>query len=128
MEDDSHLCYADEVYQIQGAIFDVYKTLGCGFLGSVYQEALEAELMLRRIPFVSQPEIKIVYKGMPLKQKYRADLICYDKIIVELKAVQSLLPEHEAQLQNYLRATHMPLGLLVNFSHYPKAEIKRIVL
>ena len=128
MEDDSHLRYADEVYQIQGAIFDVYKTLGCGFLEPVYQEALEAELRLRRIPFVSQPEIKIVYKGMPLKQKYRADLICYDKIIVELKAVQALLPEHEAQLQNYLRATHLPFGLLVNFSSCPRAEIKRIIL
>lgn len=128
MNDISHLHYADEVYQIQGAIFDVYKTLGCDFLESVYQEALETELMLRKIPFVSQPEIEIVYKGKPLKQKYRADLICYDKIIVELKAVQTLLPEHEAQLHNYLHATHMHLGMLVNFSHYPKAEIKRIIL
>ena len=128
MKEASHLRYADEVYQIQGAIFEVYKTLGCGFLESVYQEALETELALRGIPFVSQPEIEIVYKGSSLKQKYRADLICYDRIIVELKAVQTLLPEHEAQPHNYLHATHLQLGMLVNFSHYPKAEIKRIVL
>ena len=65
---------------------------------------------------------------MKLEQTYRADLVCYDKIILELKAVQNLLPEHEAQLQNYLRATKMRVGLLVNFGHYPKVEIKRIAI
>lgn len=120
--------YKDEAYIIQGAIFEVYRTLGCGFLEAVYQQALEVELTQRNIPFVPQAEIEVEYKGMKLDQTYRADLICYDKIILELKAVQNLLPEHEAQLQNYLRATKMRVGLLVNFGHYPKVEIKRIAI
>ena len=120
--------YKDETYAIHGAIFDVYRTLGCGFLEAVYQQALEVELTQRNIPFVPQAEIKVEYKGVKLDQTYRADLICYDKIILELKAVQNLLPEHEAQLQNYLRATQMRVGLLVNFGHYPRVEIKRIAI
>ncbi len=120
--------YKDETYAIHGAIFEVYRVLGCGFLEAVYQKALEVELAQRNIPFVSQVDIDIEYKGMKLEQTYRADLVCYDKIILELKAVQNLLPEHEAQLQNYLRATKMRVGLLVNFGHYPKVEIKRIAI
>lgn len=120
--------YKDETYAIHGAIFEVYRTLGCGFLEAVYQKALEVELAQRNIPFESQVDIDIEYKGMKLEQTYRADLVCYEKIILELKAVQNLLPEHEAQLQNYLRATKMRVGLLVNFGHYPKVEIKRIAI
>ena len=120
--------YKDEAFLIQGAIFEVYRTLGCGFLEAVYQKALEVELAQRNIPFVSQAEIEVEYKGVKLNQMYRADLVCYDKIILELKAVQTLLPEHEAQLQNYLRATKLRVGLLVNFGHYPKVEIKRIAI
>ena len=120
--------YKDETYAIHGAIFEVYRVLGCGFLEAVYQKALEVELAQRNIPFESQVDIDIEYKGMKLEQTYRADLVCYDKIILELKAVQDLLPEHEAQLQNYLRATKMRVGLLVNFGHYPKVEIKRIAI
>ena len=120
------LIYADEVYAIQGAVFEVYKTLGSGFLESVYQEALEMELAARGIPYKAQPEIVVSYKGTQLRQTYRADIICFDSIILELKAVKQLLPEHSAQLYNYLRATDMKLGLLVNFSHYPGVEIKRI--
>ena len=120
--------YKDETYAIHGAIFEVYRVLGCGFLEAVYQKALEVELAQRNIPFASQVDIDIEYKGMKLEQTYRADLVCYDKIILELKAVQNLLLEHEAQLQNYLRATKMRVGLLVNFGHYPKVEIKRIAI
>ena len=120
--------YKDETYAIHGAIFEVYRVLGCGFLEAVYQKALEVELAQRNIPFESQVDIDIEYKGMKLEQTYRADLVCYDKIILELKAVQNLLPEHEAKLQNYLRATKMRVGLLVNFGHYPKVEIKRIAI
>lgn len=123
---ENRLIFADGVYAIQGAIYEVYKTLGAGFLEGVYQEALEFELASRSIPYKSQPEITIAYKGKRLRQTYRADIICYDSIILELKAVKQLLPEHSAQLYNYLRATEMKLGLLVNFSHYPGAEIKRI--
>ena len=120
------LLYPDEVYAIQGAIFEVYKNVGSGFLENVYQECLELELASRGIPFVAQKDIDIYYKGNKLSQKYRADVVCYDKIILELKAVKQLLPEHHAQLQNYLRATQMRLGLLVNFFSYPKVDIKRI--
>lgn len=120
--------YKDETYAIHGVIFEVYRVLGCGFLEAVYQKALEVELAQRNIPFESQVDIDIEYKGMKLEQTYQADLVCYDKIILELKAVQNLLPEHEAQLQNYLRATKMRVGLLVNFGHYPKVEIKRIAI
>ena len=122
------LIYPDETYAIQGAIFEVYKNVGTGFLEGVYQECLEIELASRSIPFVSQKDINICYKGKVLSQKYRADIVCYDKIILELKAVKQLLPEHHAQLHNYLKATNMRLGLLVNFCSYPGVEIKRIAL
>ena len=124
----SNMIYSDEVYAIQGAVFEVYKTLGAGFLEAVYQESLEEELKLRGIPFEAQSEIKISYKGKELRQFYKADIVCYGKIILELKAVSNLLPEHSAQLFNYLRGTKMKLGLLVNFGHYPGVEIKRIAL
>lgn len=102
--------------------------IGAGFLDAVYQECLERELAARGIPFKAQERINISYKGELLKQYYEADIVCYGKIILELKAVKNLLPEHQAQLYNYLRATNMKLGLLVNFSHYPGVEIKRIAL
>lgn len=122
------ILYKDESYQIQGAIFEVYKELGAGFLESVYQECLEKEFMLRKIPFEKQVEIKLSYKGEPLQQYFKADLICYNSIIIELKAVKSLDPIHTAQVLNYLKATGLRLGLLVNFHSYPKVEIERIIL
>ena len=122
------LIYEEESYVVKWAVFEVYKAMGAGFLEAVYQECLEEELKVRGIPFVAQPEIKISYKGRMLHQSYRADIVCYDKIILELKAVSALLPEHSAQLFNYLRATKMKLGFLVNFGHYPGVEIKRIAL
>ena len=122
------LVYANEAYQIQGALFDVYNTLGAGFLEAVYQEALELELQHRNIPTTSQKELTITYKGQTLQQRYRADFVCYDKIVLELKAVQALLPEHSAQLYNFLRATGMKLGILVNFGSSSRIEIKRIVV
>ena len=82
----------------------------------------------KRVPFTSQPDLKLYYKGEPLKQSYKPDLICYDKIIIELKAVKEFSPEHDAQILNYLRGTGMKLGLLVNFGSYPKATIKRFAL
>ena len=121
------LVYEDETYAIRGAIYEVYNTLGSGFLEAVYQEALEIELKNRRISFEAQKEIVISYKGIQLHQSYRADLICFGKIIVELKAVKQLLPEHEAQLHNYLHATKMKVGLLVNFASHPNVDIRRIV-
>lgn len=122
------ILYKDESYAIRGAIYEVYKTMGAGFLEAVYQECLEHELIERGIPYRSQDDIEICYKGKTLKQFYRADIVCYDCVIIELKAVKALLPEHEAQLYNYLKATKMKIGLLVNFGHYPQVEIKRIVV
>ena len=124
----SDILFKDEGYAIQGSIFEVYREMGCGFLEAVYQECMEKEFKKCGIPFVAQKELQIVYKGEVLEQKYKPDFICYDKIIVELKAVKEIAPEHEAQLFNYLNATKLKLGMLVNFGHYPKAEIKRIIL
>ena len=113
--DSSQFIYKKETYSIIGAAMEVHRTLGMGFLESVYQEALEIELAKRNIPFVPQKKIQIQYKDVLLNQYYIADLFCYDKIIIELKAVSSVLPEHEAQIINYIHATGMKLGMLLNF-------------
>lgn len=118
--------FPDECYAIQGAIFDVYTEMGCGFLEAVYQECLEREFTKQTIPFQPQVELQLNYKGDPLKQTYKPDFICYEKIIVEIKAVKELGAEHKAQLLNYLKATGLELGLLVNFGSYPKTVIIRI--
>jgi len=103
--------------------------MGCGFLEAVYQECLEKELTQRAIPFVAQQPLQLAYKkGENLRQTYKPDLICYGQIIVEIKAVKDIAPEHQAQVLNYLKATGMKLGLLVNFGTYPKASITRLVL
>lgn len=119
------LLYKDEVYAIQGAIFEVYKILGNGYKEEVYQQCLERELSLRGIPFDSKKELKIVYKGEPIEKTYIPDLWCYGSIIVELKAVRELTGEHFAQIDNYLKLTDCKLGLLVNFGSYPTVTIKR---
>lgn len=113
---------------IRGSVFEVYKEMGSGFLESVYQECLEKELTSKNIPFVSQPEISLIYKGTKLNQTYKPDLICYNQIIIELKAAKYIAPEHKAQIINYLKATGYKLGLLVNFGSYPKVQIERFVI
>ena len=123
----SELLLHDESYQIRGAVFEVYRDLGCGFLEAVYQECLERELGAQGIPFVAQRELVLQYKGKALTQTYQPDLVCFEKIIVEIKAVNKLSDHHRAQMHNYLKATGLELGMLVNFGHYPKAEIERIV-
>ena len=122
------LLYRDEAYAIQGAVFEVYREMGTGFLESVYQECLGREFGIREIPFVSQKELTLSYKGDPLRQTYRPDFVCYDKIIVELKAAKSIAPEHKGQLMNYLKGTGLRLGLLVNFGSYPKARVESIIV
>ena len=124
----SEYIYQKESYKIRGAIYEVYKEIGCGFLEAVYQECLNKEFLLSKIPFVAQKDIVIDYKGENLVQFYRADFVCYDKIILELKAVKKLEDIHLAQILNYLKATGFKLGFLVNFNSHPKVEIKRIVL
>lgn len=119
------ILFRKECYAIQGAIFNVYNEMGSGFLESVYHECLEEELNLRAIPFCTQKKLTIRYKSKILKQKYIPDFICDDKIIIEIKAVKEIVPEHEAQVLNYLKATGLHLGLLVNFGSYPKVTINR---
>ena len=109
------LLYKEEVYNIIGAAMEVHSVLGCGFLEPVYQEALAIELTSRNIPFEQEKLIQISYKGITLKKYYQADFVCYDKIILELKALSALTSEHESQLLNYLKATQIKLGLLINF-------------
>jgi GxxExxY protein len=123
----SELIYPEECYRIVGACFEVYRDKGCGFLESVFQECLELELGLQGIPFERQKVLRLEYKTVPLRQGYIADLVCFDKIIVELKSVSHLGDEHRAQMLNYLNATGYKLGLLVNFGHHPKLEWERIV-
>src|SRR5438045_5542532 len=101
--------------------------MGCGFLEAVYQECLSMEFGVQGISCKWQCEFGLCYKGQPLKQRYVPDFICFDKIVVEIKAVAALTDLHSAQLQNYLKATGYKLGLLVNFGHYPKLEYERIV-
>lgn len=125
---DNGLLFKDESYAIQGAVFEVYREMGCGFLEAVYQECLEKELGKRGVPFVAQQELVLRYKGEVLKQLYRPDLVCYEKIIVELKALRELTGEHRSQVLNYLKATGLRLGLLVNFGSNQKAVVERIVL
>lgn len=124
----AELLYKDESYAIQGAIFEVYREMGCGFLEAVYQECLSREFLRRKVPFASQVDLAIFYKGEKLVQAYKPDFVCYDKIIVELKAVKAMDDVHRAQVFNYLKATGLRLGLLVNFGHYPKATVERIIL
>ena len=117
---------ADEVFRIQGAVFEVNKTLGSGFLEAVYHECLALEFEARGIPFRSKPALPVIYKNRALRQRYEPDFVCFDQIIVELKAVSHLATEHRAQVVNYLKATGLRLGLLVNFGCAP-ARIDRFV-
>ena len=120
------LIYQQESYKINGALYEVHKVLGPGLLEKVYQEALEKELKLQGIPYEREKSFTIMYKGEELEQKYIADFVCYDKIVIELKAVDELLPVHKAQVINYLALTGYKLGILVNFND-TKVSPERIV-
>ena len=122
------IVYKQESYDIVGAAMYVYNKLGHGFLESVYQEALEIEFNRRNIPYEREKELQIVYDGVLLKQIYRADFLCYGKIIVELKVVSELDDSHKAQIYNYLHATGCRLGLLINFGSSDGLEYERKVL
>jgi len=121
------ILFKEESYKIQSAIFEVSREVGLGFLEAVYQECLAKEFLLQKIPFSAQKELKLFYKREELLQTYRPDFICYEKIIIELKAVKEIAPEHKAQVINYLKATNLKLGLLVNFGNYPKASVERLI-
>ncbi|RZB29694.1 MAG: hypothetical protein SRB1_01974 [Desulfobacteraceae bacterium Eth-SRB1] len=113
-------------YKIIGAAIEVHKELGCGFLEAVYQEALGKEFAYQAIPFKPQPIIQIAYKGKALDKTYQPDFICYDEVIVEIKAISGLSGIEEAQLINYLKATGLKVGLLINFGA-KSLEYKRLV-
>ncbi len=121
------LILPDESYALMGAAFEVYKELGPGFLEAVYEEALARELVTRNIPFRRQVPLVIHYKGCPLDKHYVCDLIVFDRIIVELKAIRCITDIDLAQTLNYLKATGHPLALILNFSAPGKLEWKRVV-
>jgi len=123
----TELLFREEVYAIGGAAMAVYNEVGSGFLEAVYQEALEIELRDRGIPFESQRELRIIYKGWPLKKTYNCDLMCYGKIMAELKSEERLINKDRGQLHNYLKATNLEPGLLFNFGHPDKLECERWV-
>jgi GxxExxY protein len=120
--------YKDEGYKFMGAAFEVYNEQGSGLSEEIYQESLELELESRGIPFCAKQELKCFYKGRELRKRYVPDLFVCAGIVVELKAVSQLLPEHEAQLFNYLKITKLPVGYLINFGHKDTLEWKRFIL
>lgn len=120
------LLYKEETYNIIAVFFEVYNVLGGGFLENVYQDALSIEFKSRNIPFEKEFKMNIYYKEQKLDKYYFADFLCYNKIIIETKSVSNFLPEHFAQVLNYLKATNLRLALLVNFGPN-KLEYKRII-
>lgn len=119
--------FKEECYRIVGCAMEVHKELGAGFLEAVYQEALAHELLKADIPFEKERVLDIQYKDIQLSKKYVADFFCFGQIIVELKAVDAICPEHTAQVLNDLKATRTKLGLLINFGT-PSLQYKRIIL
>lgn len=117
-----------ETYAILEACFEVYKEKGWGFLEAIYQECLEVEFELQNIPARSLVKLPLTYKGRELKKGYEADFICFDSVLVGLKAVLKLTDEYRAQIQNYLHATGFRVGLLINLGHYPKVEHERFAV
>jgi GxxExxY protein len=123
----TELLYKTEVFEIIGAAIEVHQELGHGFLEAVYREAVQIELTQRNIPFEAQRSLRIRYKDQMLKKEYVADFICYGKIIAELKALDELTGKEESQLLNYLKATGLRVGLLINFGSFGKLEWKRYI-
>jgi len=123
MED---LIYKEECYKIIGCAMEVHKTLGCGFLENVYKEALRYEFFRKGVIFDEERMLEIQYKDIILDKKYFADFVCFDKIILEIKAVERLCNEHYCQVINYLNAAKFDLGLLINFGA-SSLEYKRVI-
>lgn len=124
----AEILYKDESYAIIGACFEVYNELGNGFQEAVYQEALEIEFGLRAVPSLPHPELKLYYKGRPLKKAYIPDFTCYGTIVIEIKAVSAIDDTNRSQLHNYLRASGHRLGLLINFGSPGRLQFERVVL
>lgn len=120
------IIYKEESFKIIGACFEVYNHKGFGFTEPIYHECLIHEFSMQGIPFVSQPELPLTYKGLKLDQNFRPDFICYEKIIVEIKTLAALTDANRAQTLNYLHATGFELGLLINFGQFPKLVYERL--
>jgi len=118
--------FEQETYNIIGCCYEVHKNLGPGFHESVYQEALEIEFLSEGIPYEREMLLNVFYKGQKLNKTYVADFVCYEKIILELKAVDSIHPEYISQVINYLKATKHQLGLIVNFGS-KRLQQKRVI-
>ncbi len=122
-----HLICKSEVYKIIGAAIEVHRELGPGFLEPVYQEALEIEFGLKSVPYIPQKRIQIRYKGRPLKREYVADFVCFEQVVVEIKAAGGLIDQNRSQLLNYLAATGYRVGVLINFGSQGRLEWERLV-
>ena len=120
--------YRAEGYKLMGAAFEVYNQLGYGLAEEVYQQSLEIDRRLRGIPFASKRSLTLRYKGELIPKSYVPDLFVFDAIIVELKATKQLDSDHEAQLFNYMRIAHQPVGYLINFGRRHELEWKRFIL
>jgi GxxExxY protein len=120
------IVYENESYQIIGACIEVHKELGYGFLEAVYQEALAIEFKNQKIPFEREKDLRLYYKNVQLNKRYKVDFICYNTIILEIKASSDLISEYESQLLNYLRATNLKLGILINFGQKSR-KYKRLI-
>ncbi len=126
MDNSNKILYKEESYAIVGACMKVHRTLGAGFLEAVYEEVLKKEFIVQKIPYKKQVQLDLYYEGVKLKKQYRADFVCYDTIIVGIKAVSQIPTTFYAQLQNYLKCTNMELGLLINFGT-PSLTYKRMI-
>jgi len=126
MDSENIILHKEESYQIIGACMKVHRSLGTGFLEAVYEEALENEFQIQQIPFKRQVKLELYYDSQKLKKHYRADFVCYDSIVLEIKAVQQIPVIFYAQLKNYLKCTNMELGMLINFG-MPSLFYKRII-
>jgi GxxExxY protein len=120
--------FAKEGYQLMGAAFEVHNVLGGGLAEEIYQQSLEIELQLQKIPFVSKQELRVFYKNNELHKRYIPDLVVHPGIVVELKALSKLLAEHEGQVLNYMRISRSPIGYLINFGPMGKLDYKRFIL
>jgi GxxExxY protein len=118
----------EEGYKLMSAVFEVHNEIGGGLSEEIYQESLQHELESRLIPYQARPELEVNYKGLKLNHRYTPDFYAYGAIVVELKAVYQLLPEHEAQIFNYMRLTQKRVGYLINMAAIKKVEWRRYVL
>jgi GxxExxY protein len=128
VNDQTTIILAEETYQVVGAAMEVYYKLGTGFLEPVYQQALAIEMSRRKIPFTQQQRFRIEYKGALLDKEYIADYVCFDQIIVEIKALNGLSPVDWSQVINYLKVSKKRVGLLFNFGSSGRLEWKKLVI